>query len=177
MKEFIKYLAAVALAVICVVAIVLATNKPLPTEASRTVVGEVVSQKTMISNCLKDSMCKHLAEAGYFESKNQSNKGVVAVMFVVLNRVADEKRWSNTVKGVLRERAQFSYVGDGRLSKGVVNKKRFEEITVLAYNVTHGKIANPIGKANHFHATYVSPKWRLKAKFVKQIDDHIFYTL
>ena len=145
-------------------------NKSTPTT-------EGVSRDAMILDCLKDSMCKHLAEAGYFESKNQSNKGVVAVMFVVLNRVADEKRWSNTVKGVLRERAQFSYVGDGRLSKGVVNKKRFEEIVVLAYNVTHGKISNPIGKANHFHATYVSPKWRLKAKFVKQIDDHIFYTL
>ena len=182
MKHVMKWLLACLLAILAVVGIVKAPNYLVQTTLktptpSVTASGEVVSRKTMISNCLKDSMCKHLSEAGYFESKNQSDKGVVAVMFVVLNRVVDEKRWGNTVKGVLRERAQFSYVGDGRLAKGVVNKKRFEEIVVLAYNVTHGKISNPIGKANHFHATYVSPKWRLKAKFVKQIDDHIFYTL
>ena len=81
------------------------------------------------------------------------------------------------MKGVLRERAQFSYVGDGRLAKGVVNKKRFEEIVVLAYNVTHGKISNPIGKANHFHATYVSPSGVLKLNLLRKLTIHIFYTL
>lgn len=145
------------------------------TELTRS--GKLVKRDTMIAQCLKDSMCKHLSEAGYFESKGEPDAGVVAVMFSVLNRVADEKRWSNTVKGVLREKKQYSYVGDGRLAKGVVEKQRYEEIVVLAYNVTRGKIQNPIGKANHFHAVYVSPSWRLKAKFVKQIGEHKFYIL
>ena len=75
------------------------------TELTRS--GKLLKRDTIISQCLKDSMCKHLSEVGYFESKGEPNTGVVAVMFSVLNRVADEKRWSSTVKGVLREKSSI----------------------------------------------------------------------
>ena len=80
MKHVMKWLLVCLLAILAVVGIVkapnylvqttLKTQHALKTQTpSATVSGEVVSRKTMISNCLKDSMCKHLSEAGYFESK------------------------------------------------------------------------------------------------------------
>ena len=134
-----------------------------------------MTEQEKVSQCLSDKMCKYLSESGYFESKGESDEGVVAVMFVVLQRVADEKRWANTVKGVLRQKAQFSYVWDGRLEKGVVEKKRYKEIVLLAHRVINGDIINPVPKANHFHTTNIKRIWTKKMRQVAVIGNHTFF--
>ena len=136
---------------------------------------EELTDKERLSQCLSDNMCKYLAEAGYFESKGESNVGVEAVMFVVLQRVADEKRWPNTVKGVLRQPAQFSYVSDGRLERGVVEKKRYKEIMVIAHKVLNGDTINPVPKANHFHTTKLKRAWTKNMRVVAVIGNHVFF--
>ena len=136
---------------------------------------EELTDKERLSQCLSDNMCKYLAEAGYFESKGESNVGVEAVMFVVLQRVADEERWPNTVKGVLRQPAQFSYVSDGRLERGVVEKKRYKEIMVIAHKVLNGDTINPVPKANHFHTTKLKRAWTKNMRVVAVIGNHVFF--
>lgn len=120
-------------------------------------------------------MCKYLSEVGYFESRGESDKGVKAVMFVVLQRVADERRWANTVKGVLRQPSQFSYVFDGSLERGVVEKKRYKEILVIAHKVVNGDTINPVPKANHFHTTKLKRVWTKDMQVVAVIGNHVFF--
>ena len=134
-----------------------------------------LTDKERLSQCESDKMCKYLAEAGYFESKGESNVGVEAVMFVVLQRVADEKRWPNTVKGVLRQPAQFSYVSDGSLERGVVEKKRYKEIMIIAHRVLNGDTINPVPKANHFHTTKLKRVWTKNMRVVAVIGNHVFF--
>ena len=136
---------------------------------------KTLTDKERLSKCESDKMCKYLAEAGYFESKGESDVGVEAVMFVVLQRVADEKRWPSTVKGVLRQPAQFSYVSDGRLERGVVEKKRYKEIMVIAHKVLNGDTINPVPKANHFHTTKLKRVWTKNMRVVAVIGNHVFF--
>lgn len=134
-----------------------------------------LTEQERLSQCLSDKMCKYLAEAGYHESCGEPDKGVKAVMFVILQRVADEKRWASTVKGVLRTPKQFSYVSDGSLQRGVVEKKRYEEIVVIAHKVVNGVILNPVPGANHFHTTNIKRVWTKNMREVAVIGNHAFF--
>lgn len=120
-------------------------------------------------------MCKYLSEVGYHEARGEPDKGVKAVMFVVLQRVADEKRWANTVRGVLRQPSQFSYVWDGSLTRGVAEKKRYKEIVLIAHKVVNGVTINPVPKANHFHTTNIKRVWTKKMREVAVIGNHAFF--
>lgn len=135
----------------------------------------VLTDKERLSQCKSDQMCKYLAEAGYYESRSEPDKGVKAVMFVVLQRVADENRWPNTVKGVLRQPSQFSYVRDGSLERGVVEKERYKEIMVIAHKVLNGDTINPVPKANHFHTTSLKRAWTKNMRVVAVIGNHAFF--
>ena len=186
MKEILKLIVILVLATAAVVLITSRSNYNKNEEQLQqsVVTGKVtenvtptkeMTDKERISQCESDKMCKYLAEAGYFESKGESNKGVKAVMFVVLQRVADENRWPNTVKGVLRQPSQFSYVRDGSLERGVVEKKRYKEIMVIAHKVLNGDTINPVPKANHFHKTSLKRVWTKNMRVVAVIGNHVFF--
>ena len=186
MKEILKLLVILVLATVAAVLIASHSNyNKNEQQLQRSIVtGKITTQTTptkemtdkeRISQCESDKMCKYLAEAGYFESKGESDVGVEAVMFVVLQRVADEKRWPSTVKGVLRQPAQFSYVSDGRLERGVVEKKRYKEIMVIAHKVLNGDTINPVPKANHFHKTSLKRVWTKNMRVVAVIGNHVFF--
>lgn len=117
----------------------------------------------------------------YFEARNQSHAGMMAVMMVTLNRVASPK-FPNTIKGVVtqstgkRHRCQFSWYCDGKADK-IYNWKLYNEIKVMVESllpVTH-IITDITNGALYYHATYVSPKWASVKKRTVRIDDHIFY--
>lgn len=121
-----------------------------------------------------------LATAIYFEARSEPIKGQVAVAQVIMNRVRS-KFYADTVCGVVYEGAhkrnacQFSFACDGLADKPK-DKKRWVIAEKLAKQVTDGKIwLSDIGHASHYHANYVSPKWRHSMKRVKQIGVHIFY--
>lgn len=185
MKEILKLIVILVLATVAAVLIASRSNYNKNEERwQRSIVTGKVTTKTTpkeltdeerLSQCKSDKMCKYLAEAGYFESKGESNKGVKAVMFVVLQRVADEHRWANTVKEVLRQPAQFSYVRDGSLERGVVEKKRYKEIMVIAHRVLNGDTINPVPKANHFHTTSLKRGWTKNMRVVAVIGNHVFF--
>lgn len=128
-----------------------------------------------------------VAKNVYFESRNQSHLGQMAVTHVVLNRVADD-RYPDTPCEVVyqgpthpsgfpkRHKCQFSWYCDG-LSDVPINREMWLQSVDIAiqaismyesgYDVTEG--------STHYHTYRVYPNWRHSLTKTMQIDDHIFY--
>jgi len=121
----------------------------------------------------EDRVC--MAKNIYFEARNESIHGQIAIALVTLQRVQDP-RYPNTVCGVVYDNKQFSWYWDG-LSDRIRNFDSYDSISLLAshmldtdtsmYDFTYG--------STHYHADYVDPYWNdymiLKAK----VDTHLFY--
>jgi spore germination cell wall hydrolase CwlJ-like protein len=121
-----------------------------------------------------------MATAIYHEARGESHDGQVAVGQVILTRVRSDY-YPNTICGVVyqgqwnRNACQFSFACDGR-SDAPKNGKLWDVSIDVAKKVITGKaFIKDIAEATHYHATYVSPKWRLKMNKLKRIGVHIFY--
>lgn len=136
----------------------------------------------------EDKEC--LAQNIYFEAKNQSIRGQLAVGIVTLKRV-ESSRFPDTICGAVKHTAhayangfpvrhmcQFSWYCDG-LSDRPYNAQAYAEAVYVAdallstesgfYDFTDG--------ADHYHADYITPPtWTVSMRKVAQIEDHIFYT-
>lgn len=116
-----------------------------------------------------------LAQNIYFEARNETLKGQIAVALVTLERVEDP-RYPNNVCAVVYDDKQFSWYSDG-LSDRPKNKKKFDEIALVAsailatdttlYDYTYG--------STHYHADYVEPYWAQYMVRKTKVDTHIFY--
>ena len=121
----------------------------------------------------EDYIC--MAKNIYFEARNESRKGQIAIALVTLQRVKDP-RYPNTVCGVVYDNKQFSWYSDG-LSDYPRNHKAWQEIALIAstmldsdtaiYDFTYG--------STHYHADYVDPYWNEYMILKAKIDTHIFY--
>ena len=138
----------------------------------------------------------------YFEAKNQSIAGQLAVALVVINRVKD-KRFPKTICAVIyegptyeswktrqipdlpkesrkyyprRDRCQFSWYCDGK-SDNPKELTAIDKAQWVAWLVLNGHVFDFTRGATHYHANYVNPKWNRhkEVKRIVQIDDHIFY--
>ncbi|MBL4667060.1 MAG: cell wall hydrolase [Sneathiella sp.] len=120
-----------------------------------------------------------LAQAVYFEARGEPLIGQVAIAEVVLNRVAT-KRYPNTVCDVvfqnqhMSNRCQFSFACDGK-SDRPRNIRSWERSLKIVALVMAGERSGVAKKATHYHASYVSPRWRLSLDKVGEIGRHIFY--
>ena len=148
------------------------TNKNVVEEIPKVV---AKTDEEYYNQCLKSVRCKWLLQAMYHESRGESDKGVVAVGYVILNRVKHPTLWPNTIAGVIKQRRQFSYRFDGSLEKGFTEKKQYIRIAVLAAKVLEGSVANPVGKAVYYHRYDISTQWSKKKKLVSKIGSHNFY--
>ena len=128
-----------------------------------------------------------LAKNIYFESRNQSHLGQLAVGQVTLNRV-DDPRYPNTICEVVkqghqnadgsmqRHRCQFSWYCDG-LPDTPLNEEMWIQSYQMAYesaeyfyqgiDLTNG--------STHYHTTNVNPHWAPSLTKTMRVDDHIFY--
>ena len=134
-------------------------------------------------------MC--LALNMYWEAKNQSMIGQLAVGQVVMNRVEDS-RFPNTVCEVvyqgqhrpswkdptkehpIRHKCQFSWYCDGK-SDEIMPTENWYKSQIVALQLLDGKYSGVIEGATHYHANWVSPLWRHELTFIGQIGDHLFY--
>jgi spore germination cell wall hydrolase CwlJ-like protein len=131
---------------------------------------------------LDDDVYCH-AQNLYFETSGEPYKGKVAVIFVVSNRVKDQ-RWPNNVCEVIWQKkwkrkkkrfiSQFSWTTDGK-SDTPRNVKEWYQSLVIAQAWQNNKLRNTIGNATHYHSVTVKPWWRKKYKHVASIGRHIFY--
>ena len=112
-----------------------------------------------------------MSKAAYFESRGQSEKGQLAVIFTVLNRVKDS-RFGNTPCKVVYSPNQFSWTRSKHVVKDKDSYARAKELVLETLRGEHRDITRG---ATHFHAKYVSPSWAKRMDCTIIVGDHKFY--
>jgi hypothetical protein len=113
-----------------------------------------------------------LAGAIYFESKGEPLAGQLAVAEVIINRTKSG-RYPTTMCGVVKQRGQFSFVRAGRIPPIPKQSAPWRKAVAIAHIAVKDLADSPAEDALSFHATYVSPRWRMKR--VATVGNHIFY--
>ncbi len=121
-----------------------------------------------------------MATAIYFEARGESIQGQIAVGQVIMTRVRSDY-YPNTICGVVyqgqwnRNACQFSFACDGK-PDAPRDRKQWDVSLDIARKVIAGEAyVKEVGAATHYHATYVSPKWRKMMNRVARVGVHIFY--
>lgn len=135
----------------------------------------LTGQEYYVRKCEKSSECKYLTQALYHESRGEIDEGVIAVGYVILNRVKHPTMWPKTIAGVISQKFQFSYRHDGSLKKGFTDREQYVRVAIIAARVLEGSVGNPVGDATFYHNSTVKPYWTKKKKFVVKIGSHSFY--
>lgn len=128
-----------------------------------------------------------LAKNIYFEARNQSETGMIAVSHVVLNRVESPEFPDDICDVVtqakirsdgslIRHKCQFSWYCDGLSDypREKVAWKHAKEIADDAYRL-HTVGFDITQGSTYYHAKNVNPHWASAFERVVDIDDHIFY--
>lgn len=113
-----------------------------------------------------------LAGAIYFEAKSESLEGQHAVAEVIINR-SESGRFPRTLCGVVYQPSQFSFVRGGRMPAINRGSNDWQEAVAVARVAMDESWETPAQDALFFHATRVSPRWKLKR--VATIGNHVFY--
>lgn len=128
----------------------------------------------------RDKAEKCLANAVYFEARNEPVRGQIGVAQVVLNRVFSGF-YPHDVCNVVYQNAhrhlacQFTFACDG-IPDIVTDAESWTRARHIAKAALDGKVWLPeIGKATHYHANYVHPWWVRSMHRLHRIGAHIFY--
>jgi spore germination cell wall hydrolase CwlJ-like protein len=113
-----------------------------------------------------------LAGAIYFESKGEPLVGQLAVAEVIINR-ANSGRYPKTLCGVVKQPSQFSFVRGGRIPAIPKNSAHWRKAVAIAHIARNDLADSPVPTALSFHATYVSPRWKMKR--IATVGNHVFY--
>lgn len=161
--------------------------QPLPeTDTDTTEEVELVEAAVPNAASLRDLMTKVdapqsmsrqlecLAGAIYFESRGEPIEGQLAVAQVVINR-AESSVFPSDYCGVVTQRAQFSFVKNGRIPSRRSNAGAWERARKIARIAHEGMWDSEAGDSLYFHATYVRPSWARKKVARATIKTHIFY--
>jgi len=144
-------------------------------------VSAVSAQETFTEINSKHIEC--MAKAIYFESRNESLAGQLAVGLVVKNRsmsdIFPKDICSVVYEGVhdargipIVNQCQFSWYCDG-LQKKKLDMVHWERALSLAKVILMGKIFDFTEGALFFHSISINPRWNLKR--IGSIGNHIFY--
>jgi spore germination cell wall hydrolase CwlJ-like protein len=114
-----------------------------------------------------------LANAVYFESKGEPLAGQLSVAEVVVNR-ARSGRFPASVCGVVRQKAQFSFVRGGRLPSVPRNSAAWHKAVAIAHIALADLADGSAPRALFFHAKRVKPSWR-GLRRIASVGNHVFY--
>ena len=153
--------------------------QPLPEEQALeqrvqdvTSLQELVGDMPVQDSLSPDMMC--LAQAVYFEARGEPLAGQLAVARVVINRTAS-KQYPGDYCSVVTQRAQFSFVRNGRIPAPDLASRAWLRAKAIA-QIAHQELwESEAGDALFFHATYVRPGWARQKTQLAQIDTHVFY--
>ena len=160
-----------------------------------------VTTSIIEKNALIEEEVRCLAENIYFEARNESVMGQIAVAYVTLNRVFAKKH-PNTICGVVKQgeykeswktratkdpndaifvpvkdRCQFSWYCDGK-SDEIKDHYTYNQLYVLAEGLVASNFKTLLDitdGALYYHADYVKPKWSRHFEKTVKIGRHIFY--
>jgi len=123
---------------------------------------------------------KCLANAIYFESRDEPERGQMAVAQVVMNRVFSGF-YPNDVCSVVYQNAsqhlscQFTFACDGR-RKQINERDAWTRANRIAKQTLDGEIYVPeVADSTHYHAIYVRPNWVGEMKKMVRYGIHNFY--
>ncbi|WP_443189657.1 cell wall hydrolase [Novosphingobium sp. Rr 2-17] len=140
-------------------------------ESSETAsLAQLVTQKSPPAYLSSEMRC--LASAIYFEARGESLDGQLAVGNVVINRV-QSGRFPASYCGVVYQPEQFSFVHGRSMPSVREGSSAWREAVAIAQIADDGSWKSPAPGALFFHATRVSPNWRLTR--LARVDNHVFY--
>ena len=121
-----------------------------------------------------DAEATCLATAVYFESMGEPLEGQLAVAQVVINR-AKSGRYPSSLCGVVKQKAQFSFVRGGRFPRIDVGCEAWRKAQAIA-RIAGASMAKILpADVLWYHADYVAPGWGRRLARVEKIGAHIFY--
>lgn len=133
-----------------------------------------ISKIAYSTNQIDPKSLNCLAKNVYFESRNQSELGQIAVARVTVNRAVSGD-YPTSICGVVYQHCQFSWTCSRKASiiidKDSWNKSIRIARLVLAFN----SYQNVVKGATYYHADSVHPSWSKQMVKVGRVDDHIFY--
>ena len=121
-----------------------------------------------------DEQGQCLATAVYFESMGEPLEGQLAVANVVINR-ANSGRYPSSWCGVVKQKAQFSFVRGGRFPRIDTNSEAWSRAQAIARIAALNLTAALPQDVLWYHADYVAPSWGRRLTKVNKIGAHIFY--
>ena len=134
-----------------------------------------------------DSEHRCLAEALYYEARDQGIVGMVAVAAVVKNRVKSDRypdsvcevvRQAQTWAGnPVRDRCQFSFFCDGLPERPAEKEAWATALRISEALLNTDFEMRGLEDATHYHATSVQPSWSMVLEPCGQVGDHVFYSL
>ena len=130
--------------------------------------------RMMASNEPVSGDLRCLAQAIYFEARGEPLAGQLAVGEVIVNRAASPQ-FPSGYCSVVRQRAQFSFVKNGRIPEARNGSAAWSRAKAVARIAHEGLWDSEAGGALFFHATYVQPRWASQKLALATIDRHIFY--
>jgi len=119
-----------------------------------------------------DAETECLAGAIYFEARSEPLDGQLAVADVIINRTTSG-RFPGSVCGVVFQPHQFSFVRGGGMPAIQRAGAQWKRAVAIAQIARNDLWDSSVGEALFFHASCVSPRWKLKR--VGRIGNHIFY--
>jgi spore germination cell wall hydrolase CwlJ-like protein len=147
-------------------------------EAATAVRSAASSLRELVSNTATDytlsKQMQCLAGAVYFESRGEPLAGQLAVAKVVMNR-SEDRRFPNSYCGVVYQRAQFSFVRNGRMPRINTGSGAWKRAKAIARIAHEDQWDSAAADSLYFHANYVRPAWSRKKSRRATIDTHIFY--
>jgi hypothetical protein len=127
-----------------------------------------------------DQAARCLAQAVYFEARDQAPRGQMAVAQVVMNRVFSPY-YPHDVCSVVFQNAhrhlscQFTFACDGK-PEAIRERGAWARAQRIARQTLDAKIWLPeVAKATHYHAAYVHPYWVRDMKVMVRYGLHTFY--
>jgi spore germination cell wall hydrolase CwlJ-like protein len=120
-----------------------------------------------------------LAEAVYFEGRNETIEGQIAVAQVVLNRVRSGK-WPNTVCGVVHQGRGEACAFPGVCKAGErpsEKDEKWQRAAWIADDTAAGRAwLNELTDATHYHNASAKPVWRVSMKFIRKVGWRMYYS-
>ena len=117
---------------------------------------------------LSKAQIECLVRNTYFESKGESDAGMLAVIHTTLNRVKDA-RFPSTICGVVYQKSQYSWV---KHNPKVKEKDQYERAKRLAQEAVEGKHKDTSRGALYFNSLHKQPKGTV---CTVRIGGHSFY--
>ena len=129
-----------------------------------------------------------MAQAMYFEARDQGWRGMLAVGTVVQNRVRNP-RYPDNVCAVVRQgrlsdgrvrrgQCQFTFYCDGKPERPQDKKAWGVALDLADLIIEQDLVIVGLEDATHYHATSVLPSWSKshKVTFRRKVGRHVFYT-